>query len=109
MTDIPLTVTVHIGNFSTSVGDIIIVSEAMVPLEIIIPSVLGVVVGVVVVVVCVMITLFVCFYRNSQRKSVSIAMHEQIVELVATRYINSSSIMFLTLNFYNFITGKLKI
>ncbi len=72
------------------------VVAAMVPLylEIIIPSVLGVVV----VVVCVMITVFVCFYRNSQRKSVSIAMHEQIVELVATRYINSSSVMFLTIS-----------
>ncbi len=70
------------------------VVAAMVPLEIIIPSVLGVVV----VVVCIMITMFVCFYRNSQRKSVSIAMHEQIVELVATRYINSSSIMFLTIS-----------
>ncbi len=88
MTDIPLTVTVHIGHFSTSVGDII-VSGAMVPLEIIILSVLVVVV----VVVCVMITIFICFYRKSQRKSVSIAMHEQTVELVATRYINSSSIV----------------
>ena len=72
---------------------VVAVSEATV-LNIIIPSVLGVVV----VVVCVMITVFVCFYRNSQRKSVSIAMHDQIVELVATRYINSSSIVFLTIS-----------
>ncbi len=49
------------------------------PLEIIIPSVLG---GVVMV-VCVLIIVFVCLYRNSQRKTVSIAMHEQILELVA--------------------------
>ena len=53
---------------------------AMVPLEIIIPSVLGVVV----VVVCVMMIIFVCLYLNSRRKSMSIAKHEEIVELVAT-------------------------
>ncbi len=52
----------------------------MVPLEIIIPSVLGVVV----VVVCVMMIIFVCLYLNSRRKSMSIAKHEEIVELVAT-------------------------
>ncbi len=49
-------------------------------LEIIIPSV----VGVVAVVVIVMLIIFVFFYLNFRRKSVSIAMHEQIVELVAT-------------------------
>ena len=49
-------------------------------LEIIIPSVLGVVV----VVVCIMLIIFVCFYRNSRRKSASIAMHDKIVELMAT-------------------------
>ncbi len=51
-----------------------------VPLVIIIPSVVG---GVVVVVI-VMLSIFVFFYLNFRRKSVSIAMHEQIVELVAT-------------------------
>ncbi len=52
---------------------------AEVPLEIIIPSVLG---GVVMV-VCVLVIVFVCIYRNSRRKTVAIAMHEQILELVA--------------------------
>ncbi len=52
---------------------------ARVPLEIIIPSVLG---GVVMV-VCVLIIVFVCLYRNSKRKSVKIAMQDQILELVA--------------------------
>ncbi len=52
-----------------------------VPLEIIIPSVLGVVV----VVVCIMLIIFVCFYLISRKKSMSIAKHEQIVELVATK------------------------
>ncbi len=60
---------------------VVAVPGAMVPLEIIISSVLGVVV----MIVCVMIITFVCFYRNWQRKSVSISMHEQIVQLVATR------------------------
>ncbi len=49
------------------------------PLEIIIPSVLG---GVVMV-VCVLIIVFVCVYRNSKRKTVKIAMQQQILELVA--------------------------
>ncbi len=52
---------------------------AGVPLEIIIPSVLG---GVVMV-VCALIIVFVCIYRNYTRKSLSIARHEQILELVA--------------------------
>ncbi len=52
-----------------------------VPLEIIIPSVLGVVV----VVVCIMLIIFICFYLISRKKSMSIAKHEQIVELVATK------------------------
>ena len=52
---------------------------AAVPLEIIIPSVLGVIV----MIVCVMLTIFVCVYRNYWRKTVSIAMHEQMMEIVA--------------------------
>ncbi len=53
---------------------------AAVPLEIIIPSVLGVIV----MIVCVMLTIFVCVYLNSRRKIVSIAMHEQqMMEIVA--------------------------
>ncbi len=60
---------------------VVAVPGAMVPLEIIIPSVFGVVV----MIVCAMIITFVCFYRNWQSKSVSIALHEQIVQLVATR------------------------
>ncbi len=47
-------------------------------LEIIIPSVFG---GVVVV-VCVLLFICICFYLNSRKKTVSIAMHEQIMDLV---------------------------
>ncbi len=50
-------------------------------LEVIIPSVFG---GAIVV-VCVMLIIFVSFYLNSRKKTVSIAMHEQIMELVANR------------------------
>ncbi len=57
------------------------VLEAAVPLEVIIPSVLG---GAVVV-VCVVLIIFVCFCLNSRRKTVSITMHEQMMELVANR------------------------
>ncbi len=60
----------------------LVVAEG-VPLVIIIPSVVGGVV-VVVIVMLVMLIIFVFFYLNFRRKSVSIAMHEQIVELVAT-------------------------
>ncbi len=52
---------------------------AAVPLEIIIPSVLGVIV----MIVCVMLIIFVRFYLNSRKKIVSIAMHEQMMEIVA--------------------------
>ncbi len=48
---------------------------AAVSLEIIIPSVLG---GVVVV-GCVLMFICICFYLNSRKKTVSIAMHEQIM------------------------------
>ncbi len=58
--------------------NVVAVPEATVPLEIIIPSVLG---GVLVV-VCVMLIIFVCFYLNSRKKIVTVAMHEQIMELV---------------------------
>ena len=51
---------------------------AAVSLEIIIPSVFG---GVVVV-VCVLLFICICFYLNSRKKTVSIAMHEQIMDLV---------------------------
>ncbi len=50
-----------------------------VQLEIIIPTVLGVIV----MIVCVMLIIFVRFYLNSRKKIVSIAMHEQIMEIVA--------------------------
>ena len=53
------------------------VSAAGLPLEIIIPSVFG---GVVIV-ICVLMIVFVCFYLNSRRKTVSIAMHEHILQL----------------------------
>ena len=49
------------------------------PLEIIIPSVLGVIV----MIVCIMLTIFVCVYLKSRRKTMSIAMHEQMMEIVA--------------------------
>ncbi len=52
--------------------------SAAVSLEIIIPSVLG---GVLVV-VCVLLFICICFYHNSRKKTVSIAMHEQIMDLV---------------------------
>ena len=52
---------------------------AAVPLEIIIPSVLGVIV----MIVCVMLIIFVRFYLNSRKKIVSIAVHEQMMEIVA--------------------------
>ena len=52
---------------------------AAVPLEIIIPSVLGVIV----MIVCVMLIIFVRVYLNSRKKTVSIAMHEQMMEIVA--------------------------
>ncbi len=52
--------------------------SAAVSLEIIIPSVFG---GVVVV-VCVLLFIFICFYLNSRKKTVLIAMHEQIMDLV---------------------------
>ncbi len=52
---------------------------AAVPLEIIIPSVLGVIV----MIVCVMLIIFVRFYLNSRKKIVSIALHEQMMEIVA--------------------------
>ncbi len=52
--------------------------SAAVSLEIIIPSVFG---GVVVV-VCVLLFICICFYLNSRKKTVSIALHEQIMDLV---------------------------
>ena len=51
-----------------------------VPLEIIIP----VIVVIFVLVVCLLMIVIVCLYLNSRRKSMSIAMHQQMVELVAT-------------------------
>ena len=57
------------------------VPAAGLPLEIIIPSVFG---GVVMV-ICLLIIVFVCFYLNSRRKTVPIAMHEQILDIVANR------------------------
>ncbi len=54
---------------------------AAAPLEIIIPSVLGVIV----MIVCVVLIIFVCFYLNLRRKTVSIVTHEQILELVDDR------------------------
>ena len=53
-----------------------------VPLEIIIPF--SVIIIIVVLVVCVLMIVFICFYLKSRRKSVSIAMHQQNMELVAT-------------------------
>ena len=54
--------------------------EPTVPLEIIIP----VIVVIFVLVVCLLMIVIVCLYLNSRRKSMSIAMHQQMVELVAT-------------------------
>ncbi|XP_064398643.1 plexin-A2-like isoform X2 [Halichondria panicea] len=51
-----------------------------VPLEIIIP----VIVVIFVLVVCLLMIVIVCLYLNSRRKFMSIAMHQQMVELVAT-------------------------
>ncbi|XP_064398652.1 plexin-A2-like [Halichondria panicea] len=56
------------------------VIEPTVPLEIIIP----VIVVIFVLVVCLLMIVIVCLYLNSRRKSMSIAMHQQMVELVAT-------------------------
>ena len=55
--------------------------EKAVPLQIIIPSVLVVVV----IIVCVILIIFVCFCPKSRKNTVSIAMHEQIMELMANR------------------------
>ena len=52
---------------------------AAVPLEIIIPSVLGVIV----VIVCVVLIISVCVYLNYRKKTVPIAVHEQMMEIVA--------------------------
>ena len=55
---------------------------AGVPLEIIIPF--SVIIVIFVLVVCVLMIVFICFYLNSRRKSVSITRHQQNMELVAT-------------------------
>ncbi len=53
------------------------VPDAGIPLEIIIP--LSVIIFVLVVLI-----VFICFYLKYRRKSVSIGMHQQNIELVAT-------------------------
>ncbi|XP_064399095.1 plexin A3-like isoform X2 [Halichondria panicea] len=63
MTDTPLTVTVHIGNFSTSVGDIIVASN----IDLLI-TLLPIFVGVVLLSVAVFIVLVAVFCRNTRRK-----------------------------------------
>ncbi len=57
-----------------------VMGEPTVLLEIIIP----VIVFIFVLVVCLLMIVIVCLYLNSRRKSTSIAMHQQMVELVAT-------------------------
>ncbi len=77
---------VTIGNNISQVLDRLLIYTgtttpvADVSLEIIIP----VIVVIFVLVVCVLMIVIVCLYLNSRRKSMSIAMNQQIVELVAT-------------------------
>ncbi|XP_064383417.1 uncharacterized protein LOC135332039 isoform X3 [Halichondria panicea] len=52
------------------------------PLNIIIPFSVIIIIGV--LIVCVLILVVICFYIKSRRKSVSIATHQQNMELVAT-------------------------
>ncbi len=63
MTDIPLTVTVHIGNFSTSVGDIIVASNT----DLLI-TLLPIFAGVLIISIAVFIVLVAVFCRNTRRK-----------------------------------------
>ncbi len=44
-------------------------------------------------VICVLMIVFVCFYLNSRRKTVSIAMHEQILDIVSNRQFKLSLIV----------------
>ncbi len=63
MTDIPLTVTVHIGSFSTSVGDIIVASNTD-----LLVTLLPIFAGVLIISIAVFIVLVAVFCRNTRRK-----------------------------------------